>query len=391
MRVALSAVKKPSSEPRAPKPASRADEPDETPPGERQRRRGGFAWALLAAVFLPIAIAYVYWLRTLESLRFAHPWALLLIPMSLALIAFAGIRRGQARRPVVIFSRAAELGASRPGWVARLAELPLVLRLAAVVLLGLALARPQTTRPSNDLDVEGIDIVISLDLSGSMAETDLLPNRLTAAKLVIRDFVRRRGTDRIGLVVFGRDAYTYVPLTLDHGALLRMLGELQLNIIDGKGTAIGNGLGVALARLRRSDARSKVVILLTDGDNNAGNITPEQASDIARQLNIKIYTVLAGDTSVGAPDVAGSTAKRFPVNPKLLEEIATKTGGMPYLASDSRALAQRFQDIVDDLEKSRIRDRGVLYAELFPRFLLPAVALLLIEALLRLTRLRRLP
>ncbi|HEY0707375.1 MAG TPA: VWA domain-containing protein, partial [Polyangia bacterium] len=218
-----------------------------------------------------------------------------------------------------------------------------------------------------------------------------VPNRLTAAKLVIRDFVRRRGTDRIGLVVFGRDAYTYVPLTLDHGALLRMLGELQLNIIDGKGTAIGNGLGVALARLRRSDARSKVVILLTDGDNNAGNITPEQASDIARQLGIKIYTVLAGDTSVGAPDVAGSTAKRFPVNPKLLEEIATKTGGMPYLASDSQALAQRFQDIVDDLEKSRIRDRGVLYAELFPRFLVPAVILLLLETLLRLTRLRRLP
>ncbi|HEY0713312.1 MAG TPA: VWA domain-containing protein [Polyangia bacterium] len=388
--MALSAVKKTEPESRAPKSeAGKTPLPDQALTDGRRRRR--FAWGLLAAVFVPIALAYGYWLRTLESLRFAHPWALLLIPMALGLIAFAGIRRGQARRPVLMFSRAAELGATRPGWVARLAELPLVLRLAVVVLLGLALARPQTTRPSNDLDVEGIDIVISLDLSGSMAETDLLPNRLTAAKLVIRDFVRRRGTDRIGLVVFGRDAYTYVPLTLDHGALLRMLSELQLNIIDGKGTAIGNGLGVALARLRRSDARSKVVILLTDGDNNAGNITPEQASDIARQLGIKIYTVLAGDIAMGAADEAGPSAKRFPVNPKLLEEIATKTGGMPYLASDSRALAQRFQDIVDDLEKSRIRDRGVLYAELFPRFLLPAVALLLLETLLRLTRLRRLP
>jgi Ca-activated chloride channel family protein len=296
---------------------------------------------------------------------------------------------------VLIFSRASELGRARRGLVARFAELPVVLRLLVITLLGVSLARPQTTRPSNDLDVEGIDIVIALDLSGSMAETDLVPNRLGAAKLVIRDFVRRRSTDRIGLVVFGREAYTYVPLTLDHGAFLRMLGELQLDLVDGKGTAIGNGLGVALARLRRSDARSKVVILLTDGDNNAGNITPEQAAGIAQQLGVKIYTVLAGDNDAGGPGdepgLIGAGRRRFPVNPKLLEEIATKTGGTPYLATDSQALARRFQDILADLEKSRIRDRGVLYAELFPRFLLPAVAILLLETLLRLTRLRRLP
>jgi Ca-activated chloride channel homolog len=360
----------------------------------RDLRRGRLPWALLFAVFLPVVAAYAFWLRGLESLRFAHPFALLLIPLALGLVVFAGVRRGQERRPVLTFSRASELGASKRGFIARFAELPTVLRLLVIVLLGLTLARPQTSRPSNDLDVEGIDIVISLDLSGSMAETDLMPNRLAAAKLVIRDFVRRRPTDRIGLVVFGRDAYTYVPLTLDHGAFLRMLGELQLDLIDGKGTAIGNGLGVALARLRRSDARSKVIILLTDGDNNAGNITPEQASDIARQLGIKIYTVLAGDNDRNAgdePGVPGAARRRFPVNPKLLEEIATKTGGTPYLATDARALEQRFQDILADLEKSRIRDRGVLYAELFPRFLLPAVALLLLETLLRMTRLRRLP
>jgi Ca-activated chloride channel family protein len=360
----------------------------------RDQRRGRVPWALVVAVFLPVAVAYGVWLRTLESLRFAHPYALLLIPLGLGLVLFAAVRRGQQRRPVLTFSRASELLASKRGIVARLADLPTVLRLLLVVLLGLTLARPQTSRPSNDLDVEGIDIVIALDLSGSMAEIDLAPNRLAAAKLVIRDFVRRRPTDRIGLVVFGRDAYTYVPLTLDHGAYLRMLGELQLELIDGKGTAIGNGLGTALARLRRSDARSKVIILLTDGDNNAGNITPEQAADIARQLGIKIYTVLAGDNQRGGddePGVPGMARRRFPVNPKLLEEIATKTGGMPYLATDTRALAQRFQDILADLEKSRIRDRGVLYAELFPRFLLPAVAILLLETLLRMTRLRRLP
>jgi Ca-activated chloride channel family protein len=359
----------------------------------RDLRRGRLPWALTLAVFVPVIVAYSLSLRDLESLRFAHPFALLLIPLGLGLVLFAGVKRGQQRRPVLTFSRASELGASKRGLVARFAELPTVLRFLVIVLLGLALARPQTSRPSNDLDVEGIDIVISLDLSGSMAETDLMPNRLAAAKLVIRDFVRRRPTDRIGLVVFGRDAYTYVPLTLDHGAFLRMLGELQLDLIDGKGTAIGNGLGVALARLRRSDARSKVIILLTDGDNNAGNITPEQASDIARQLGIKIYTVLAGDNDRGGGDEPAMPGahRRFPVNPKLLEQIATKTGGTPYLATDSRALERRFQDILADLEKSRIRDRGVLYAELFPRFLLPAVALLLLETLLRMTRLRRLP
>jgi Ca-activated chloride channel homolog len=199
--------------------------------------------------------------------------------------------------------------------------------------------------------------------------------------------VRRRPTDRLGLVVFARDAYTHVPLTLDHGALLRMLSELQLDLIDGKGTAIGNGLGVSLARLRRSDARSKVIILLTDGDNNSGNITPAKAAEIARTLGVRIYTVLAGDHQAG--DVRGR--ERQPVNPKLLEEIATTTGGTPYLATDTQALARRFHDILEDLDKSRIRDRGVLRAELFPRFLWPAVVVLLLETLLRLGRFRRLP
>jgi Ca-activated chloride channel family protein len=230
--------------------------------------------------------------------------------------------------------------------------------------------------------------VVTLDLSGSMEESDLVPNRLEAAKGVIHDFVRRRPADRIGLVVFGRDAYTYVPLTLDHGTFLRMLAELHLGIIDGKGTAIGNGLGVALARLRRSEARSKVVILLTDGDNNAGNISPMQAAGYAQKMGVKIYTILAGQNE--SSDERGPR-QRFPVNPKLLEQIATMTGGSPYLATDSRALAQRFQAILEDLEKSRIRDRGILYAELYPRFLWPALVVLLLEIALAVSRLRRLP
>jgi Ca-activated chloride channel family protein len=351
--------------------------------------RARIPYAVLAAVFVPLAVAYAVLLRNVEGLRFAHPGALALIPIAVALVLWAGLRRGPARRAAFSYSRASELGAQPRGLVSRLADLPLALRLAAVVLVGVSLARPQTTRVADDVELEGIDIVIALDVSGSMEETDLQPNRLDAAKMVIQDFVRRRSSDRIGLVVFAREAYTHVPLTLDHGTFLRMLGELRLGIIDGQGTAIGNGLGVALNRLRHSDARSKVVILLTDGENNAGNIAPEQAARFAQTMKVKVYTILAGDND---PESApAGTRQRHPVNPKLLEQIASMTGGTPYLATDTRALAERFQKILEDLEKSRIRDRGVLYAELYRKFLFVGFGLLVAEIVLRLTRLRRLP
>jgi Ca-activated chloride channel family protein len=149
---------------------------------------------------------------------------------------------------------------------------------------------------------------------------------------------------------------------------------------------------VALARLRKSEARSKVVILLTDGDNNAGNISPIQAATFAQTLGVKIYTILAGahDSAAEDDDQQGGR-QRYPINPKLLEEIASMTGGSPYLATDTGALVKRFQSILEDLEKSRIKDRGVLWAELYPSFLWPALAALVLEMLLRLSRLRRLP
>jgi Ca-activated chloride channel family protein len=265
------------------------------------------------------------------------------------------------------------------------------MRLVALALLGLALARPQTSSRDDTLELEGIDIVVTLDMSGSMEERDLVPNRLEAAKTVIEDFIRRRPSDRIGVVIFGREAYTYTPLTLDHGTLLRMVADLRSGIVDGRGTAIGNGLGVALARLRKSDAKSKVIILLTDGDNNAGNISPTQAATFAQKMGVKIYTILAGARESAAEDEGGQGQARYPVNPKLLEEIAAMTGGSPYLASDTGALAKRFQAILEDLEKSRIKDRGVLWAELYPSCLWPAFILLLVELVLRLSWLRRLP
>jgi Ca-activated chloride channel homolog len=354
------------------------------------RRSAPIPYGLVAAVFVPLAVAYAVLLRNVEGFRFAHPGALALVPIAVALVLWAGLRRGPGRRAVFVYSRASELGAQKRGLVARVADLPLVLRLASVVLLGVALARPQSTHVADDLELEGIDIVIALDVSGSMSETDLQPNRLDAAKLVIQDFVTRRPSDRIGLVVFGREAFTHVPLTLDHGTFLRMLAELRLGIVDGSATAIGNGIGVALNRLRHSDARSKVIILLTDGESNAGNIGPEEAARYAQTMKVKIYTILAGNNDPDTANEPGVPA-RHPVNPKLLEQIASMTGGTPYLATDTDALKERFQKILEDLEKSRLHDRGVLFAELYRKFLLVGFGLLVLEIALRLTRLRRLP
>jgi Ca-activated chloride channel homolog len=376
-------------------------------------------YALIAVVFAPLAAWYGLVLRNIEGFRFAHPYVLALIPPVVALVLWMEIGRTARRRAQFLYSRAAELGTQRPGVVARLRELPTVLRLAAVVLLIVAAARPQSTRANDDLEVEGIDIVIALDLSGSMQETDLLPNRLEAAKAVLQDFVRRRPTDRIGLVVFGREAYTYAPMTLDHGALLRMVGELRLGIVDGNGTAVGDGIAVALNRLcgeelRRKteeakaaaqtttagaktapakapepDERSKVLIVLTDGEDNASKLSPEDAARLAQTLKVKVYTILAGAKESEAEQ--GAPGGRHTVNPKLLEQIASMTGGTPYLASDSHALKDRFQKILADLKRAPIHDRGLLYAELYRRFVLAAFLLLAAEIALRLTRFSRIP
>lgn len=361
------------------------------PRGQERRPHGQVPWALVIALLATGAACYAWLLRDAGGFRFAHKYALALLPLAAALVALAGWWWHPRRTGTLRHARAHELALQKPGWVARLRDLPLVLRLGAVLLTGLALARPQTSRIDDAIELEGIDIVLSLDVSGSMEERDLAPNRLEAAKAVIRDFVGRRPSDRLGLVLFAHEAYTYVPLTLDHATFLRMLGELQLGIIDGKGTAIGNGLGVALARLRRSEARSKVVILLTDGDNNAGNISPVEAAKMAQAMGVKVYTILAGTNDSADDPIEMRAGRRHPVNPKLLEQIATMTGGSPYLASDSDALAKRFQAILEELEKTKLDDRGLLYAELFPWFLWPALALVLLEISLRLTRWGRLP
>ena len=350
--------------------------PDPTTPPPAPAPADGVLAALLPYLLyalgaLPGIAIYAYCFRDQPGLGVARPFALLLA-LALPFAAVMLFHERRHRMGALLFSRVGEVRRTAPGLWARLHALPAVLRLLGLSLVVVALLGPQSTAPDR-VDVEGIDIVICLDMSNSMEEGDLVPDRLTAAKNTIQDFIKRRQTgrvgrgDRIGLVVFGREAYTYSPLTFDYDALRGLVHDLYIGFVDGRGTAIGNALGVALNRLRHSDAKSKVIILLTDGDNNSGNISPPQAARFARTLGVKVYTVLMGQNDDGDPFGRRSALlRRYPVNPKLLEEIAAVTGGSPYLATDTQALETRFHQILEELERSKLKDASVSRTPLFP-------------------------
>ncbi len=380
-----------------------ADLPPPPPPSLGRRIAEALVpYALCAVIAAVLAAGLALWLhygvRPHGRTEWKHPFALLGL-LALPVLALFYFHLDRLQVAPMAFTRTGDLRATAGTFMRYLVHLPRALRLGAVALLVVALARPQ--RPSAEqVEVEGIDIVIALDVSNSMAETDLRPNRLAAAKQVIKKLIAPRENDRVGLVIFGREAFTQCPLTLDHRALGTLLDDVRLDLIDGRGTAIGNSLGTALNRLRKSDAKSKVIILLTDGDNNAGNLAPEQAARYAQALGVKVFTILMGRdvdrAAVEAPAdpfgmLLAAQRPRYPVNPKLLEEIAGTTGGTPYLATDSAALEKRFQSILDELDRSRLRDQRGRPRELYPVFAVAALALVLLEIALALTRFRRFP
>ncbi len=315
-----------------------------------------------------------------EDLRhvvFATPWWLLVLVVPIAGMA---IRAATAPEPAALrFSRKQSLDTLGGGLAVQLAQLPDGLRLGAALILALACARPQSTRMSEQIEHEGIDIAIAIDLSESMAAEDLRPDRLTAAKLVIDDFIARRPHDRVALVAFGSHASTVAPLTMDHDVLRNLIRQLRLGVVDGKQTAIGAGLGVALNRLEDSPAASKVVVLLTDGVHNADGVDPDSVAQKAAERGVIIYTVLMGQRSrAGSTDAAQ------------LERLASATGGYAYIAGDSEALQTSFQDLLNKLETSALEGEQIR-AELFHWLLWPALLLLLLDIGLRNTRLRRFP
>jgi len=281
-----------------------------------------------------------------------------------------------------------------------LALLPLVLRCLVVVLLVLALARPQEGRKSTEILSAGVDIVLALDTSGSMQALDFKKedqpvDRLTVVKDVVTDFIKGRDFDRIGMVVFGNEAFTQCPLTLDHDVLHTFLGKLEIGVA-GDSTAIGSAIGISVKRLKDLESKSKVVILLTDGRNNMGKITPLQAADIASALGVKIYAVGVGTRGkapfkVNTPIGPQIIYQNVELDETTLKQIAEKTGGRYFRATDSDSLKKIYEQI-DLLEKSEVKwiDHSE-FNELFPRFLIPGLLLLLIEIGLSGTRLRRIP
>jgi Ca-activated chloride channel family protein len=361
---------------------------------------------------LPIALGfaafYAWWAFTngwqLELAR----WPMLLaLPAAVAVyaLAWALYRPLQAQPgasfPRLFVSRGRDLAHAPRGLRARLVQLPAALRVVAVLLLGVALARPQRVDASETLELSGIDIVLVLDISGSMRASDLQPTRLQAAKDVIDNFITRRKTDRIGFVVFGREAYPALAPTLDYTALRQTVDAMEIGILSEEshaGTAIGDGLGTALNYLRRSDARSKVVVLLTDGANNAGHLDPNHAAEFAAALHVKVFTILMGQSD-DAPVVRGQNLfgqpvtqmMHFPVDPALLSHIANETHGQFFRATDRASLDEAFHQILDHLERSKIADAGVRRRELFPWLVIPAAVLLALEVLLSSTYLRRFP
>lgn len=279
---------------------------------------------------------------------------------------------------------------------------PFVLRMLVFILLVLVMARPQTQNALREKETEGIDIMMAIDISTSMLTPDLRPNRIEAAKQVACEFISNRPHDNIGLTLFGGEAFTQCPLTTDHAALLSMFNgvscDLQSGGIIAPGTAIGMGLANALSHLEGSKTRSKVIILITDGENNTGEISPLMAADIAKQSGVRIYTIAIGYQGKSRQTVAQLPNGEYyqanienAMDPETLKEIAATTGGIFYQAESNQKLREIYDDI-DKLEKTKLKvlnyDR---HYEAYQYFALAAFILFALEVLLRLTWLRRIP
>jgi Ca-activated chloride channel homolog len=363
------------------------------------------AW--LAAVY-PLASRGSEWL----SVSWQNRWLLVLLGV-VPLLLWRGTYGEDRRTPRLRLGTAAPLIRGPAGLRAWVRDLPGVVRAVAFLMLVLAIARPVSTSRPDATSESGIDIVLVLDLSGSMravldapsgagpaavALVGRRPTRLDTAKEVIRDFISRRKTDRIGVVVFGKSAYVLSPPTLDYHLLDTLVEKMSLDVIDGNATAIGDALGVGVARLRRSDARSRAIVLLTDGDSNAGSIAPEYAGHLATVVGAKIYTIQIGngdDVDVqdgidlfGQPHYARA---HFPVNPELLRKLSADTGGEAYVATDAKALTASMHDVLDRLEKTRFEASSTSFEDLFPLLLLPGVVLVAFFALLKALVVRRFP
>jgi len=302
-------------------------------------------------------------------------------------------RAGKAQGTVLVSSVRPFAGLR--SWKSFLRPVPFIFRVLALCCVIIALARPQTRNDEQLVTGEGIDIVLCLDISGSMLAQDFTPNRMEAAKNVAAEFIDNRPTDRIGLVIFSGESFTMCPLTTDRMVLKTQLSNVQSGLLE-DGTAIGSGLATGVDRLRNSPSKSKVIILLTDGENNGGLIDPNTAKEIAKSVGVRVYTIGMGTEGfapvpIQTPQGVILSREKVNIDEKLLTQIAKETGGLYYRAKDNESLHAIYSEI-DRLEKSKIEVTALRrYTEQFFPFALAAAVLLMLELLLRWTVLKKFP
>lgn len=318
----------------------------------------------------------------MNSIEFASPhflFGLIIIPLLLIWYIF-NCNKQQA---YVRFSDTDFFKKLPKSWKTYFRHIVFVLEIVAISLFIIALARPQSSSKNQKVNVEGIDIVLAMDISSSMLACDLKPDRLEASKIVASDFVEGRPGDRMGLIVFSGETFTQVPLTTDHAMMLNMLKDMKCGMLE-DGTAIGDGLASAVSRLKDSEAISKVVILLTDGDNNAGSIDPSTAAEMAKLFGIRVYTIGAGTRGMAPYPVqtqfGGVRYQQVEVNinEPLLQEIADVTGGK-YFRAESKEKLQQIYDEIDKMERSKIEvtEFKRLHEEFYPFVMLGLASLIL--------------
>ena len=325
---------------------------------------------------------------------FEYPVHFWLLAVPVLLVALYVWREITGRRPHFRVSVSSPWTSGGGTVLSVLRHLPFVLRITALVMIVIALARPRSSSDQEKVNAEGIDIVLAMDVSTSMLARDFEPDRISAAKDIAIEFIAQRPSDRMAIVVFAGESYTQCPLTTDRATLINLMKEVQTGIID-DGTAIGNGLATAVNRVKDSDSVSKVVILLTDGVNNMGEIAPLTAAEIAHTYGVRVYTIgvgANGEAPYPVMTMFGPDIKMLPVeiDEDLLKEVASLTGGRYFRADDNTKLAEIYAEI-GQLEKTRLNiENFPVYKELFGGFALAALVCLLLELLVRLL-LRRMP
>lgn len=331
----------------------------------------------------------------MDMFEFVQP-AFLLLLFLLPILGWLAWTKRRERQVRLKMSSLAALS-DTVSWRGRLRIVLPILRALAFVALVVALARPQEVMQEQEVKAEGIDIVLVMDLSSSMLAQDFKPDRLEVSKSVAAEFVSKRQYDQVGLVTFAGEAWSKSPLTVDHDIIQTDLAGLECGTLE-DGTAIGMGLSTAINRLKDSNSKSKVVILLTDGDNNAGYIKPITAAEIAQEFNIKVYTIGVGSVGSAYAPVGRLSGNRYrfglvtvKIDEPLLREIATMTGGRYFRATDNESL-QRIYEEIDELEKTAIEVKIVKsYSDKFHLFVFLALCFIVVETLLRYTLLKTIP